>query len=193
MLEALGFNRDAFIEGMDFPKLPVASAYFREETFALVVRDILSILLCRMQFKHVLIVNGHGADNQKAVLNRLCLEYNAGQSEKRVMWVYPAFPRSLIAGAIGHAASHETSMLAAAWPACVDLTRLPPTGKLKNADFAIVDGETFDLSPTPDHALREEQDPRTQTDPAWGTAQIEKATQEVIEQVRMEWFKSSQP
>lgn len=190
MLEALGFNRDAFVEGMDFPKLPMASAYFREETFALVVRDILSILLCRMRFKHVLIVNGHGADNQKAVLNRLCMEYNSGQSEKRVMWVYPAFPRSLIAGAIGHAASHETSMLAAAWPACVDLTRLPATGKLKNTDYAVVDGETFDLAPTPEHTLREEQDPRTKTDVEWGKAQIEKAVGEVIEQVKAEWFKA---
>ncbi len=188
MLEALGFNRDAFVEGMDFPKLPMASAYFREETFALVVRDILSILLCRMRFKHVLIVNGHGADNQKAVLNRLCTEYNSGQSEKRVMWVYPAFPRSLIAGAIGHAASHETSMLAAAWPPCVDLSRLPAAGKLKNTDYAIVDGETFDLAPTPDHTLREEQDPRTKTDVEWGQKQIETAKLEVIEQVKAEWF-----
>jgi creatinine amidohydrolase len=190
MLEALGFSRDEFVEGMDFPGLPMASAYFREETFALVVRDILSILLYRMRFTHVLIVNGHGADNQKAVLNRLCAEYNAGESEKIVMWVYPAFPRSLIAGAIGHAASHETSMLAAAWPACVDLTRLPVAGKLKNTDYAVVDGETFDLAPTPDHTLREEQDPRTKTDVEWGKAQIEKAVGEVIEQVKSEWFKA---
>ena len=187
LLESLGFRRDAFVEGMDFPKNPVASAYFREETFALVVRDILGILLGRMRFRHVLIVNGHGADNQKAVLNRLCMEYNAGQSEKRVMWVYPAFPRCLIAGAIGHAASHETSMLAAGWPACVDINRLPATGKLKSTDYAVVDGETFDLDPTPDHTLREEQDPRTKTDLAWGIAQIEKAAQEVLEQVRAEW------
>jgi creatinine amidohydrolase len=191
MLESLGFGRDAFIEGMDFPKLSMASAYFREETFALVVRDALNILLSRMRFRHVLIVNGHGANNQKAVLNRLCAEFNSGQDEKRVMWVYPAFPRSLIAGAIGHAASHETSMLAAAWPGNVDLGRLPADGKLKNADYAIVDGETFDLAPTQDHTLREEQDPRTRTDPAWGKAQIEKAVQEVIEQVRTEWFKSN--
>ena len=39
MLESLGFSRDAYIEGMDFPKNSVASAYFREEVFAAVVRD----------------------------------------------------------------------------------------------------------------------------------------------------------
>ena len=187
MLEALGFSRTAFVEGMDFPQLSVASAYFREETFALVVRDVLNILFKRMGFKHVLIVNGHGADNQKAVLNRLCREFNAGQGGTRVMWVYPAFPRSLIAGAIGHATSQETSMLAAAWPGHVDLERLPTEGKLKNIEYAIVDGETFDLAPTPDHTLRVDQDPRTRTDAAWGEAQIEKAVQEVVEQVRSLW------
>ena len=57
-LESLGFPRDARVEGMDFPKLSVASAYFREEVFALVLRDILNILLNRMHFKNVLIVNG---------------------------------------------------------------------------------------------------------------------------------------
>ncbi len=190
MLESLGFDRDAFVEGMDFPKMPVASAYFREETFALVVRDILNILLGRMRFRHVLIVNGHGADNQRAVLDRLCTEYNAGQTEKRVMWVYPGFPRSMVAGAIGHAASHETSMLAATWPACVDLGRLPATGKLRNVDYAVVDGETFDNVPTPDRTLREDQDPRTRTDPGWGKEQVEQAAREVIEQVKAEWFQT---
>jgi creatinine amidohydrolase len=186
MLVSLGFKRDEFIEGMDFPKLPVASAYFREEVFAGMVRNILTILFDRMNFKYILIVNGHGADNQKAVLNRLCNEFNAGQTKKRVMWVYPAFPRSLIAGAIGHATSQETSMLGASWPGCVDLKRLPSTGKLKNVEFAVVDGETFDLSPTPDHTLREDQDPRTRTDIKWGEEQIQKAVREVADQVRSE-------
>jgi len=93
MLEALGFERDQFIEGMDFPGLSVKSAYVREEIFAGMIRDILDILLNRMGFTNVLIINGHGADNQKAVLNRLCMEYNAGCPEKKVKWVYPAFPR----------------------------------------------------------------------------------------------------
>ena len=49
MLEALGFERNQFIEGMDF--------------------------------KNILIINGHGADNQKAVLTRLRMEFNAGNTE----------------------------------------------------------------------------------------------------------------
>lgn len=193
MLESLGFSRDAYIEGMDFPKNSVASAYFREEAFSLLVREILTILLGRMRFQHVLIINGHGADNQRAVLNRLCTEFNAsGARGKRVMWVFPGFPRSLVAGAIGHADSGETSMLAASWPACVDLSRLPKAGKLKNIDYAVVDGDTFDGVPTPDHTLREQQDPRSHTNVAWGREQIERAAKEVIADVKKEWFAASQ-
>jgi len=188
MLESLGFSRDTFIEGMDFPKNSVASAYYREEVFAAVVRDTLHILFSRMHFQHVLIVNGHGADNQRAVLDRMCREFNSGFQPKRVTWVYPGFPRSLVAGAIGHAASEETSMLEAMWPKSTDISRLPSTGKLHNVDYAIVDGDTFDCVPTPDHTLREAQDPRTHFDPAWGEQQVEQAAREVIADVKAMWF-----
>lgn len=192
MLESIGFSRDTFIEGMDFPKNSVASAYFREEVFAAVVRDVLDILFDRMHFQRVLIVNGHGADNQRSVLDRMCREFNSGFQPKRVMWVYPGFPKSLVAGAIGHAASEETSMLEAMWPKSVDLSRLPPAGKLPNVDYAIVDGETFDCVPTPDHTLREAQDPRTHFDPAWGEQQVEQAAREVIADVKATWFSAEQ-
>jgi creatinine amidohydrolase len=183
MLESIGFSRDAFVEGMDFPKNTVASAYYREEVFAAVVRDSLNILLGRMKFKKVLIVNGHGADNQKATLNRMCTEFNGG-GPKRVMWVYPGFPTSPVAGSIGHAAAHETAMLMVTWPACVDVSRLPKAGKLKNVDFAIVDGETFDNQPTPDKTLREEQDPRTKADVKWAREYIDEAVRQVVADVR---------
>jgi creatinine amidohydrolase len=183
MLESIGFPRDAFIEGMDFPKNSVKSGYYREEVFAAVVRDTLDILFDRMGFPRVLIVNGHGAYNQKDVLERLCAERNAGK-ERRVMWVYPGFPRSLLAGSIAHAGAEECSLLSSAWPGCVDLSRLPAGGKLRNVDFAIVDGETFDCSPTEDHTVRERQDPRHHTDPEFGARQIEEAAREVIAEVR---------
>jgi creatinine amidohydrolase len=188
MLEAIGFERDAYIEGMDFPRNEVASAYFREEVFALVVREALNVLLGRMRFGRVLIVNGHGADNQRAVLDRLCREFNAASpAGHRVMWVYPGFPRSILAGAIGHAASEEASMLAATWPSCVDLSRLPASGALRNIDHAVVDGETFDGQPTPDHTLRANHDPRAHTDASWGLEQIERAARETIEELTRTW------
>ena len=60
-MAALGSAHGAYIEGMDFPANPVKSAYIPEEVFSLVVRA----------------TNGHGADNQRGVLDRLCAEYNA--------------------------------------------------------------------------------------------------------------------
>jgi len=189
ILESIGFSRDEFIEGMDHPKNTVKSAYYREEVFSIVVRDTLNILFDRMQFPRVLIVNGHGAYNQSSVLTRLCTEYNASSKiGKRAMWVYPGFPRSLVAGAIAHAGSEECSMLEAMWPGCVDTSKLPKTGKLKNVDFAIVDGETFDGVPTEDHTVREKQDPRLHTDPAWGRDLIEEAAMEAIEELRNNKF-----
>jgi creatinine amidohydrolase len=188
-LEALGFDRNLYVEGMDFPAHAVASAYYREEVFALVVRETLNVFFGRLRFEHVLIVNGHGADNQKAVLDRLCREFNGPcTGTSRVMWVYPGFPRSVVAGSIGHAASEESSMLAATWPDCVDLGRLPAGGALGNADYGIVDGETFDGVPTPDHTLRPERDPRHHTDAAWGQEQIERAVLEVVDEIQRTWF-----
>jgi creatinine amidohydrolase/Fe(II)-dependent formamide hydrolase-like protein len=135
-------------------------------------------------------VNGHGADNQRGTLDRMCREFNSGFEPKRVMWVYPGFPRSLVAGAIGHAASEETSMLEAMWPGSTDVSKLPATGKLHNVDFAIVDGDTFDCVPTPDKTLREAQDPRVHSDSVWGAQQVEMAAHEVIADIKALWFKS---
>jgi hypothetical protein len=109
------------------------------------------------------------------------------------MWVYPGFPRSVVAGAIGHAASEETSMLAATWPSCVDLARLPASGPLKNTDYGIVDGETFDGDPTADRTLRPDRDPRGHTDPAWGAEQVERAALEAIAEVTRALFGGRDP
>lgn len=182
-LRALGFRGDEHIEGMDFPKNAVGSAYLREETFSLVVRDTLDVLFGRLGFRAVVIVNGHGADNQRGVLDRLCAEFNAGRA-RRVLWVYPGFPRSLIAGAIGHATAEEASMLASEWPGCVDPGRLPAGGALRNLDHAVVDGDTFDGSPTPDFTVRAGQDPRVHTDPEKGRRWIEEAVAETLAEIR---------
>jgi creatinine amidohydrolase/Fe(II)-dependent formamide hydrolase-like protein len=185
MLRSIGFSGDEFIEGMDFPANSVGSGYYREEVFALVVRETLHILFEQMGFPRVLIINGHGASNQSAALTRICSEYNAGVKEgKRVMWVYPGFPRSLLAGSIAHAGSEECSMLSASWPGSVDISNLPRDGKLQNTEFAIVDGETFDLSPTEDHTVRDKQDPRRHTDPAWGEKLMAEAADEVVAEVK---------
>jgi creatinine amidohydrolase len=183
---ALGFPRDSYIEGMDFPANAVKSAYIPEEVFALVVRSTIDALLQRMAFRAVVIVNGHGADNQRGVLDRLCAEYNAA-GQRRLRWVYPGFPRSLVAGAIGHATAEESSMLMAMWPGCVDISRLPAAGPLRNVDHAVVDGDTFDGAPTPDFTVRPEQDPRRHTRPETGERFVEEAAREAVADVR-EWL-----
>jgi creatinine amidohydrolase len=185
-LSALGFAPADYIEGMDFPANPVGSAYIREEVFSVVVRGTLDALLTRMGFRAVVIVNGHGADNQRGVLDRLCAEYNVG-GRRRLRWVYPGFPRSLVAGSIGHATAEESSMLLATWPACVDISRLPASGPLRNIDHAIVDGDTFDGSPTADFTVRQDQDPRRHTSADVGGQLVEQAAKEVEEEIR-EWL-----
>jgi creatinine amidohydrolase len=181
-LRSLGFAGTEFVEGMDFPANSVKSAYVKEEVFSLAVRGTLDALFDRMGFRSVVIVNGHGADNQRAVLDRLSAEYNAAGHP--LMWVYPGFPRSLVAGSIGHAAAEESSMLSATWPHCVDLDRLPKEGPLLNLDHAVVDGDSFDGAPTPDFTVREEQDPRFHTDAATGARYVEEAAREVVAEIR---------
>jgi len=83
-LRSIGFAGDEYIEGMDFPANSVKSAYVPEEIFALTVRGTLDALFERLGFQSVVIVNGHGADNQRAVLDRLCREYN-GTGRTRLM------------------------------------------------------------------------------------------------------------
>ncbi|NLW50826.1 MAG: creatininase family protein [Candidatus Brocadiaceae bacterium] len=184
MLRAIGFDGDEFIEGMDFPGNSIGSGYYREEVFAAVVRDTLEILFDRMGFRRVLIVNGHGATNQKGVLDRLCAEYNAGvRNGKRVLWTYPGFPAALLGQSIGHADAAECSMLAASFPECLDLSQLPQDGRLRNTDFAIVDGETFDGKGTRDHTVRLRHDPRKHTDPEQGRRYFAEAVREVVDEV----------
>lgn len=184
MLKSIGFKGDEHIEGMDFPKNTVASGYFREEVFAAVIRDALNILFDKMLFRGVVIVNGHGAYNQKEVMDRLCAEFNAGLKKQRVMWVYPGFTRRALAGSIAHAGAEEASLLAASWPHCLDISNLPEGGPLKNVDYAIVDGETFDLQPTRDHTVRRKQDPRHNTDAGKGERMLAEAVREVVSEVR---------
>jgi creatinine amidohydrolase len=183
VLRSIGFTGREYIEGMDFPANAVKSAYMKEEIFSLTVRGTLEALFERMEYHAVVIVNGHGADNQRAALDRLCAEYNSA-GKARLMWVYPGFPRSLIAGSIGHAAAEESSMLSAAWPHCVDLSRLPSVGALKNTEHAVVDGDTFDGAPTPDFTVRPDQDPLYHTDPALGARLVEEAVREIVADIR---------
>ena len=80
-------------------------------------------------------------------------------------------------------------MLMAMWPGCVDLSRLPASGPLRNVDHAVVDGDTFDGASTADFTVRPEQDPRHHTEAAKGERLVEEAARESVADIR-EWLGS---
>jgi creatinine amidohydrolase/Fe(II)-dependent formamide hydrolase-like protein len=191
VLRSLGLPEDARVEGMDFPANNYRSFYFREEVFALVLRDVIGMAKAN-GYRVVRIVNGHGAENQLAVIARLCAELddpcgqrviaNAPKTSAKRRKAGPAMKAKKVSG--GHATSDETSTMMAFEPDTVHLDRLPPRSRpLRCADFAIVDGPTFDCLPTPDHTVRPEVDPRTQSSAAEGRRRVEARAQEIAAQV----------
>ena len=161
MLESIGFAPQDYVVGMDFPANIMPSYYYPEEVLAIVIRATLD-LLRRQGYKLVILMNGHGAENQLRTLERLAFEYShATEMQVRLMVPVPGFmtkPWSL-----GHASEGETSLMMAIVPDFVDLSTLPTEGPLKNVNHAIVDDQTFRGNPTPDFTVRDEEDPRHAT------------------------------
>ncbi len=162
MLESLGFKRDQYIVGMDFPSRQWNSHYLSEEVFAIVVAAETRCLIAQ-GYKHVFIVNGHGAFNHNAVLRRLCTELSH-TTPARVDYAI-AFPdEALAAGAIGHADFAETSLLMHYNENAVDVGTLPPTNvPLKYPDFSVVDGPGFTPASQPAREVPRTCDPRHAT------------------------------
>jgi creatinine amidohydrolase len=159
VLRSIGFRGDEYIVGMDFPGLPMPSLYWPEEVLAIVVRHYLDLLV-RQGYKLIVLLNGHGADNQIQVLRRLALEYTHTRPA-RVLMLMPAMrsPGDYYNGS--HATRVETAIMQAVTES-VDLGALPQ-GPLRNVELAIVDELTFQGNPTPDFTVRPEDDPRRAT------------------------------
>ena len=159
MLESIGFKGDEYIVGMDFPGMLVPSFYAPEEVLAVTVRSYLDLLV-RQGYKLIVILNGHGADNQVLTLQRLAVEYSH-TSPAQVLLLMPVArtPGDYLNGS--HATRVETAIMQAL-TSSVDLGALPE-GPLKSVDLAIVDQLTFEGTPTPDHTVRAEDDPRLAT------------------------------
>jgi len=141
MLRNIGFQGNEYVVGMDFPACTLPSLYFKEEVFAIVLRNHLDLLIDGWGFSRVVIVNGHGAENHLAVIRRLIAEYEATKAA-RIVLVMPMedFPDH----GWGHATLEETETLMAHYPETVDLNALPPDeAPLKNTEWAIVDDATF--------------------------------------------------
>ncbi len=188
MLRDIGFRGDEWIVGMDFPANAVPSLYYPEEAFAMAVREALTRLTA-MGYLQVVIVNGHGAENQIGTLRRLAAAFTAA-GPARVIVVMP-FPEvtdetGAAATLAGHADIFETAAMLALHPELVDLDRLPALDHpLRNVDWAVVDGPTFSGNPTAEHTVRPEFDPRYATATA-GAEFLKQIAGTLVERVRAE-------
>ena len=183
LLESLGFEKDAYIVGMDFPSRKWNSHYMREEIFAIVLAEELRILV-EQGYKNILVVNGHGAYNHNQVIKRLCIQFT--ETTKAKLDYFLTFPqKALSEGWAGHADKLETSIMMYYDPECVHLDNLPDSSKkMKYQEYSIVDGVGFTPHYDPDHIVKS--DPR-EASAAWGRALFEDCVMEMrakIEKMR---------
>lgn len=178
-LKKVGFSGSETVTGMDFPATTVKSMYWPEELFCAIIRQQARFLI-EMGFQTVVLVNGHGADNQIAALNAIA-ELLSGETGACVI-------NQLILSedcgvGVGHAGLYETAVMLALVPQGVDLAKLPPRpAKLKNVDFAIVDSETFVSGGNEDFSVR--------CDPRDATAELGRSIIDFeVEQCRSEIIK----
>ncbi len=153
LLKSLGFQKDDWVVGMDFPTAIWKSHYYPEHIFALVVASQIEMLI-EGGYKVIMIVNGHGAWNQLETLERLAQHYSHTTGTK-VVWKI-AFPHEVTEkNLLGHADLYETSLLMHfgkmfGGEKLVDLATLPPRATpIKYPDFSVVDGRGFSENPNP--------------------------------------------
>lgn len=185
LLKAMGFEENQYILGQDFPRNILPSFYFREEVFSLIVREYLRIL-ADQKYRLIVIVNGHGATNQRNVLQRLATEFS-NETESKVI-VTMAVPEGDERFAFeGHATKAEASVQMFLNEENVDLSQLPAKPeKLKNTDWGITGGNTYRLQPNEDKTVEPECDPRDAS-VQLGKELFEKGVDVVVRDVNRAW------
>lgn len=166
MLESLGFGKDQWVVGMDFPTATWKSHYYQEHLFGLVLASHLEMLISQ-GYKVVVVVNGHGAWNQLQTLDRLARHYT-NTTEATVVWRLALALDVSEKNLAGHADLAETSIMmylekeVFAGEKMVDLSTLPARGvPIRYPDFSIVDGPGFSEHPSPGRVVQT--DPRDAT------------------------------
>lgn len=140
MLKKVGFSGSEQVVGMDFPANTMKSMYWPEELFSAIIRQQAQFLV-ELGFRTVVLVNGHGADNQIAALERIAALLT---EETHALVINQLILTEDCGVGVGHAGLLETAVMLALVPEGVDCERLPKKPrKLRNVDFAIVDSETF--------------------------------------------------
>ncbi len=84
MLESLGFKRDEWVVGMDFPSALWPSHYYPEHIFALVLANKIEMMIDH-DYKIIVVVNGHGAWNHMETIDRLAKHYSH-TTDSLVVW-----------------------------------------------------------------------------------------------------------
>ena len=155
-LKALGFEKDEYVVGMDFPTRLWNSHYLPEEVFAAIVSANIDILI-RQGYKYIFICNGHGAVNHIETTRRLCIQYSNTTDAKLDSML------SLDKDWAGHGDMLETSLIMYYNRQSVDLDTLPSREvPIRYTDFSIVDGIGFTQGHDPEHIIRKT-DPRDAT------------------------------
>jgi creatinine amidohydrolase/Fe(II)-dependent formamide hydrolase-like protein len=159
------------------------SSVAEQEYTMLYGKSRLELLIDDWQFKNIIIVNGHGAENQISVIKNLQKEFTKTGKIKVVLVMpmlnYPEHKWS-------HAAKEETQTLMAYNPESVDLSTLPSKGTpLVNKEWAIVDDQSFRGRANTESTVEPEEDPRT-SDPKTGQEFFAKTIQQLKELILQE-------
>lgn len=154
MLESLGFTKDQWIIGMDFPTATWKSHYYQEHLFGLMVASTIEMLISQ-GYKIIVLVNGHGAWNQLQTLDRLAKHYS-NTTDVAVVWRLAFTLDVSEKNGAGHADLFETSIMLYlekeifGGQKIVDISTLPPRKvPIHYPDFSIVDGPGFSEHPDP--------------------------------------------
>ncbi|MCD6120938.1 MAG: creatininase family protein [Spirochaetales bacterium] len=166
MLESLGFKKNEWIVGMDFPTAIWHSHYYPEHIFGLVMASTIEMLISG-GYKAIVIVNGHGAWNQVETLERLSKWYSNTTDTlvvSRLAFVLDISEKNLA----GHADIFETSLMMYFQKASygsddiVNIGELPEKSiPMHYKDFSVVDGGGFSGKPSPGKVVKT--DPRDAT------------------------------
>lgn len=186
MLDSLGFqDTTQYIIGMDYPANNFKSFYFREDIFAGIVREYLR-LLAMQNYKLIVLVNGHAAANQMAVLERLAAEVS-NESKSKVITFLALHGLEEDEKDLGHATKLETSIQMAIDKNNVDLGQLPPCEiDLKYSDWGIADMKAFLGKPSEKKTV--ESDPRDSTKEL-GEKYLEFYTKKLVRLIEEEYDK----
>jgi creatinine amidohydrolase len=166
MLESLGFKKDDWVVGMDFPTATWSSHYYQEHLFGLVMASHIEMLISQ-GYKAIVLVNGHGAWNQLETLDRLAKHYSH-TTDATVVWSLAFKLEISEKNLAGHADLYETSIMMYfekemfGGAKIVDLSALPPREKpIHYVDFSVVDGPGFSEKPSEGRVVKT--DPRDAT------------------------------